>query len=78
MIRKTMVDANAWVRTFQSAIDKVVAATMTMHQESVKDAAGKVVDPYQRGYLDGVSEITAAMGAVLQSQADVIKGGDHA
>ena len=67
-----MVDAEAWVSAFEVAVDRVVAATMTLAEREPRDADGKVVDPYQRGYIDGVSEIAAGLGGVLANMNAVI------
>jgi hypothetical protein len=72
MSGQIMVDAEAWVRTFEVAIDKVVAASMVLAEQEPRDDQGKIVDTYQRGYIDGVSEITAGLGGVLSAMNDTI------
>lgn len=67
-----MVDAEAWVGAFEVAIDKVVIATQVLAEKEPRDADGKIVDPYQRGYIDGVSEIASGLGGVLSAMNDTI------
>lgn len=72
MSGQILVDAEAWVRTFEVAIDKVVAATMVLAEREPRDDQGQIVDAYQRGYIDSVSEIAAGLTGVLANMNGVI------
>ena len=67
-----MVDAEAWVRAFEVAVDKVVVAAQVLAEREPRDDQGKIVDTYERGYIDGVSEISSGLTGVLAAMTDTI------
>jgi len=70
---KILVDAETWVQTFEVALDKVHAATMSLGEAEPRDEQGNIVDPYQRGYLDGVTEIARGVSGTLAEMTKVIE-----
>lgn len=72
MSGQIMVDAEAWVRAFEVAVDKVVVAAQVLAEREPRDDQGKIVDTYERGYIDGVSEISSGLTGVLAAMTDTI------